>query len=181
MHATGLFTAAANLSKAAPVVITSKASFDPAAALDAVTRLRCIGFVIVGDAFARPLLDALELLHRGNCVHRDVSPDNIMLLAGEAPVLLDFGAARRVIGDATQALTVILKPGYAPIEQYDEIPGMKQGPWTDIYALAGVLHFAITGKPPVPSVGRLVQDTYQPLGRVAAGLAMIWFSMVWNC
>ena len=117
----------------------------------------------------RPLLDALDLLHRGNCLHRDISPDNIMIVDGDAPVLLDFGAARRVIGDATQALTVILKPGYAPIEQYDAIPGMKQGPWTDLYALAAVVHFAITGRPPAPSVGRVVQDTHMPLVQSAAG------------
>jgi hypothetical protein len=84
-------------------------------------------------------------------------------------VLLDFGAARRVIGGQTQALTVILKPGYAPIEQYDEIPGMKQGPWTDLYALGAVMHFAITGKPPPPSVGRLVHDAWVPLSTAAAG------------
>jgi 3-oxocholest-4-en-26-oate---CoA ligase len=61
MHGTGLFTAVSVLSKAAPVMITRNASFDPKAALDAVTRLRCAGFVIVGDAFARPLLDALRV------------------------------------------------------------------------------------------------------------------------
>jgi len=121
-----------------------------------------------------PLLDAIELLHRADCLHRDISPDNILMAAGGTapspqPVLLDFGAARRVIGEQTQALTVILKPGYAPIEQYDEIPGMKQGPWTDLYALGAVLHFAITGKPPPPSVGRLVLDSWVPLSRVAAG------------
>jgi hypothetical protein len=69
----------------------------------------------------------------------------------------------------TQALTVILKPGYAPVEQYAEIPGMKQGPWTDVYALAAVIYFAITGRTPPPSVGRLLNDTYLPLSRVAAG------------
>lgn len=120
-----------------------------------------------------PLLDALELLHRADCLHRDISPDNILLVGGDRPdpkpLLLDFGAARRVIGEQTQALTVILKPGFAPIEQYDEIPGMKQGPWTDLYALAAVVHFAITGRAPAPSVGRLVQDAHEPLVETARG------------
>ena len=71
-----------------------------------------------------PVMDALELMHHENCFHRDVAPDNIMLLRDDRPVLLDFGAARRVISDMTQALTVILKPGYAPIEQYAEMPGI---------------------------------------------------------
>ena len=68
------------------------------------------------------------MIHAEQCYHRDIAPDNIMLLAGSnRALLLDFGAARRVIGDMTQALTVILKPGYAPVEQYAEMPGMKQG------------------------------------------------------
>lgn len=116
-----------------------------------------------------PVIDALELIHRENCFHRDVAPDNIMLIGDDRPVLLDFGAARRVIGDMTQALTVILKPGYAPIEQYAEMPGMQQGPWTDVYALAAVIYFMITGKTPPPSVGRMMQDSYQPLATLAAG------------
>ena len=118
-------------------------------------------------ALVEPLLDVLALLHRESCLHRDVSPDNILLLGGDGPqpqpLLLDFGAARRVIGEQTQALTVILKPGFAPIEQYDETAGLKQGPWTDIYALAAVLHAAITGKPPPQAVARLLQDAYEPL------------------
>ncbi|WP_341675244.1 protein kinase [Niveibacterium sp. SC-1] len=116
-----------------------------------------------------PVMDALEIIHAESCYHRDIAPDNIMLLRDERPVLLDFGAARRVIGDMTQALTVILKPGYAPIEQYAEMPGMKQGPWTDIYALAAVVYFMITGKTPPPSVGRMMQDSFEPLARLAAG------------
>ena len=76
-----------------------------------------------------PVADALAIIHAEYWYHRDIAPDNVLLLAGSRrPVLLDFGAARRVIGDMTQALTVILKPGYAPVEQYAEIPGMKQGP-----------------------------------------------------
>ncbi len=116
-----------------------------------------------------PVMDALELLHRENCFHRDVAPDNIMLLADGRPVLLDFGAARRVIGDMTQALTVILKPGYAPIEQYAEMPGVKQGAWTDVYALAAVVYWMITGHTPPPAVGRMMSDSYEPLAQVAMG------------
>ena len=113
---------------------------------------------------------ALGELHESGLLHRDIAPDNIILLAGSGrPLLLDFGAARRVIGDMTQALTVILKPGYAPVEQYAEIPGMKQGPWTDVYALAAVVYFAIVGRTPPPSVGRLLNDTYKPLVEAAAG------------
>jgi hypothetical protein len=115
------------------------------------------------------LLDALEIIHRENCFHRDIAPDNILLLKDGRPLLLDFGAARRVIGDMTQALTVILKPGYAPLEQYAEVPHMKQGAWTDIYALAAVVYYAITGKAPVPSVGRMMNDTLAPLSQAAAG------------
>ena len=64
----------------------------------------------------------------------------------------------RVITDRSQALTAILKPSYAPIEQYAEVPSMKQGPWTDVYALAAVLYCAITGRTPPPSVARMVKD-----------------------
>jgi Protein kinase domain/Domain of unknown function (DUF4384) len=116
-----------------------------------------------------PLTEALGIIHAEQCYHRDIAPDNVMQLPNGRWLLLDFGAARRVIGDMTQALTVILKPGYAPVEQYAEIPGMKQGPWTDVYALAASVHYAITGRTPPPSVGRLLNDTYQPLVNAAAG------------
>lgn len=117
-----------------------------------------------------PLTEALGVLHAERWYHRDIAPDNVMLLAGtRRPLLLDFGAARQVIGDMTHALTVILKPGYAPIEQWGEVPGMKQGPWTDVYALAAMIHFGITRRTPPPSVGRLVNDGYEPLVKAAAG------------
>jgi serine/threonine protein kinase len=117
-----------------------------------------------------PLTDALNVIHAEHCYHRDIAPDNIMLLAeGGKPLLLDFGAARRVIGDMTQALTVILKPGYAPVEQYAEVPGMRQGPWTDVYALAATVYWTILGRTPPPSVGRTLADSYEPLAQAAAG------------
>ncbi len=104
-----------------------------------------------------PIFDALEMLHREQVYHRDIAPDNIMLSDGK-PVLLDFGSARRIIGDGTQALTTVLKPGYAPIEQYVDDGTMKQGPWTDVYALGGVLYHLATGKPPIQAVSRLLTD-----------------------
>lgn len=116
-----------------------------------------------------PLLDALEVMHAAQVYHRDIAPDNIMLLAGDRPLLLDFGAARHVISGMTQALTVILKPGYAPVEQYAEMPELKQGAWTDIYALAAVVYLAIMGRTPPPAVGRLMNDTLKPLAEQAAG------------
>jgi hypothetical protein len=117
-----------------------------------------------------PLTEALMVIHAEHCYHRDIAPDNVILLAGSAkPLLLDFGAARRVIGDMTQGLTVILKAGYAPVEQYAEVPGMKQGPWTDVYALAAVVYWAITGSTPPASVGRMMSDSFVPLAKCAAG------------
>jgi len=117
-----------------------------------------------------PLTEALAVIHAENCFHRDIAPDNVILLhATGMPLLLDFGAARRVIGDMTQALTVILKPGYAPVEQYAEAPNMKQGAWTDVYALAASVHFAIQGRTPPTSVSRLMSDSYVPLEAAAKG------------
>jgi len=116
-----------------------------------------------------PVLDALEVMHRADTFHRDIAPDNIMILEDGRPVVLDLGAARRVIGDMTQALTVILKTGYAPIEQYGEMPGVKQGPWTDLYALGSVVYFAITGHTPPQSVTRVMTDKYVPLAQAVAG------------
>ncbi len=113
-------------------------------------------------AWLMPLLEALETIHRDNCYHRDIAPDNIIITAG-GPVLLDFGAARRVIGDLTHTITAVLKPGYAPIEQYGTTEDLKQGPWTDLYALASVLYWVIAGEKPPASIDRIVVDRLKPL------------------
>ncbi|MDR0779439.1 MAG: serine/threonine protein kinase [Pseudomonadales bacterium] len=105
-----------------------------------------------------PILDALAFLHANNCFHRDLSPDNIIILKNGTPILLDFGAARQVIGDRTQALTVILRPGFAPIEQYVDDTSLQQGAWTDVYGISAVLYFLLIGKPPVASVARVLKD-----------------------
>ncbi len=130
-------------------------------------------------ALLAPMIDALELIHNDHCWHRDIAPDNILLLAPQKtqagpgpqlrPLLLDFGAARRVIGDVTHNLTVILKPGYAPLEQYAESESMRQGPWTDVYALCAVLYCAVTGRAPVPSVSRVLSDEMVSAAQAGAG------------
>lgn len=115
------------------------------------------------------LFDAIETIHHAHCLHRDIAPDNILLLKDGRPLLLDFGAARRVIGDLTQCLTVILKPGFAPIEQYADIAGLRQGEWTDIYALAAVVYYLVTGKAPPPAVARMVNDELVPARKAGKG------------
>lgn len=113
----------------------------------------------------KPILEALDVLYDVQILHRDISPENIMIQPGGEPVLLDFGAARQLIQNMTQALTVILKPGYAPIEQYADDPSLKQGPWTDIYALCAVVYSTIAKKAPPASVARLIKDPMQPLSQ----------------
>lgn len=122
-------------------------------------------------ALLDPLTEAMGVVHRNRWLHRDIAPDNIWLLKDSGrPLLLDFGAARQVIGDVTQELTAILKPGFAPVEQYGEVPGgLEQGPWTDVYALAATLHWAILGKTPLPSVTRVLVDKQVPLVESAKG------------
>ena len=120
-------------------------------------------------ALLGPLTEALLVIHAVQCVHRDIAPDNVLLLPSSKPLLLDFGAARHVITDRTQALTVMIKPGYAPIEQYADDNAIKQGPWTDVYALAAVVYWAITGKTPPAAVGRMLNDAFVPLALCAAG------------
>jgi len=119
-----------------------------------------------------PLLDALERLHSAGVYHRDISPDNVILQPDRQPVLLDFGAARRVITDKSVALTAILKPAYAPIEQYAEAGAVKQGAWTDLYALGATLHFLLLGRAPPPATARAVEDEMPPLARQPALLAI---------
>ncbi len=126
-----------------------------------------------------PMLDALERLHAEGVFHRDVAPDNILLPISGAPILLDFGAARRVISDRTQSLTAILKPSYAPIEQYAEMAQMRQGAWTDLYALGAVMHFLLFGVPPPPSTARAVQDDADPIeDRQVPGVSPRFMSIV---
>jgi len=103
-----------------------------------------------------PLLDGLAAVHAAQFLHRDIKPSNIFMRANGTPVLLDFGAARAT-GGGTRSLTAVLTPGYAPLEQY--APDGKQGPWTDIYAMSGVLFRVVTDRNPQDALSRLQGDT----------------------
>ncbi len=105
------------------------------------------------------ILQALQLLHEHDTLHRDVSPDNIFLQDVGPPVLLDLGAARRAITDRSRKLTAILKVNYAPIEQYAEADDLRQGPWSDLYALAAVVYGCLRNDPPLPATTRVVSDS----------------------
>ena len=131
-----------------------------------------------------PIAKAVHDVHGLGLVHRDISPDNIFLLDGGSAKLLDFGAARHYVGEVTGNLTVVLKRGYAPPEQYGS--ESRQGPWTDVYALAATLYCAITGKPPPDASQRWMEDTLVRPSRLGvaipaaveeallAGLALNW-------
>jgi len=103
-----------------------------------------------------PLLDGLAAVHAAQFLHRDIKPSNIFMRANGTPVLLDFGAARAT-GGGTRSLTAVLTPGYAPLEQYAS--DGKQGPWSDIYAMGGVLYRAVVDRNPPDAVSRLQGDT----------------------
>lgn len=100
---------------------------------------------------------------RRGYLHRDISLDNIQIQDNGLPVLLDFGSARRTIGNLSDETETMLRPGFAPIEQYTDDNESEQGPWTDIYALGAVLRTLIVGSPPPVSVVRSIQDTCKPL------------------
>lgn len=104
-----------------------------------------------------PILEALDKIHQNGVIHRDISPDNIMCLPEGEVKLMDFGAARDYTDYSAEGLSVILKMGFAPIEQYDSHG--KQGPWTDIYALGATMYQCLTGRKPDDATKRSLEDT----------------------
>jgi serine/threonine protein kinase len=100
-----------------------------------------------------PLLDGLQVVHKSGFLHRDIKPGNIYVREDGTPVLIDFGSARQRASE----LTAIVSPGYAPFEQY-QTQG-NQGPWSDLYALGGVLYWLVTGERPHEAVARIRADT----------------------
>lgn len=114
------------------------------------------------DRIVAPLLDALELIHSADFLHRDIAPDNIIIRKDGSPVLIDFGSARGEIAQHSMTVSALIKPGYSPYEQY-ATTSRQQGPWSDIYSLGATLYHAVTNKRPPDAPSRMVADELIPV------------------
>lgn len=110
-------------------------------------------------ALLKDVLRSLDAIHRDNIIHRDISPDNIMLTNTMQAVLIDFGAAKDY--EHTKNAPILLKHGYAPVEQYKR--DGNQGPWTDVYSMCASIYYLLTGVRILPSIERQKCDTVQRL------------------
>lgn len=112
----------------------------------------------------QPILSALQAMHQKGILHRDISPENLMLSPDNTLTLIDFGAARTFSRSDDDNLTVILKRGYAPEEQYHS--NSRQGPWTDLYAVCAVMYQMLTGILPQEASARAEEDHLTPISRI---------------
>jgi serine/threonine protein kinase len=115
-----------------------------------------------------PVMDALRAVHDTGLLHRDVSPDNIYLCHSGQVKLIDFGAARNATAQQSQNMSVILKQGYAPVEQYQSRG--RQGPWTDVYGVAATFYHTVTGQKPPDAPERWDNDPIQKPSRFGVAI-----------
>ncbi|EIJ43207.1 serine/threonine protein kinase [Beggiatoa alba B18LD] len=112
-----------------------------------------------------PILDALSAVHAKHIYHRDISLHNVLLLKTGVPILIDFGAARHIMGEHSRSLDLVLKHGYSPLEQYSGRG--KIGAWTDIYASGALLYHLLSGMLPPAATDRFCEESLQPLTQIA--------------
>jgi len=112
------------------------------------------------------VMDSLARIHKKHLIHRDISPDNIMILSDGRAKLIDFGAARE-FNDGEKSLSIVLKHGFAPMEQY-QTKG-DQGAWTDVYALCATMYYCIGGVVPESATDRVLDDELKPLCEIDPG------------
>ena len=105
------------------------------------------------------MCEALSYVHGAGMVHRDISPDNIFVEKTGKIKLIDFGAARESYGNEEKTLSIVLKPNYAPPEQFRK--KSRQGPWTDVYALGATVYKLLTGRTPDQAIDRIMEDEMQ--------------------
>ena len=124
----------------------------------------------ISAAYLLPLLEPVILslgeMHRQGLIHRDIAPDNIMLLPDGTMKILDFGSAKNYT--VAQDYPVMVKPGFSPEEQYHS--DGRQGPWTDVYAMGATIYRLLTGQTPPDAQQRMTQDTLWPPNQYGAGL-----------
>lgn len=127
-------------------------------------------------AYFVQVLDGLQELHTKGVIHRDISPDNLYITRHEKIKILDFGSARYALTQKDKQLSVIVKVGYAPKEQYSA--KSEQGPWTDIYALCATMYHILSGVAPPDSTERMEEDSLLPLHQLNHEVPVYFSEMI---